>query len=171
MSFLSEEELKGKEGINLAPMIDFLFLMLVFFASLAISRVTTRDTDIDLVEIQAESKASLSQSQSEYHVIHLSITGDNQYKWVTEIRDYTMSTAEEIKQELTRQFERGLIPKNPEQTQILLKIDKDAKWEPILKAIFAIREAGFEVYPVYQPENTGFLTENNTSNKNNKKKV
>ena len=57
MSFLSEEELKGKEGINLAPMIDFLFLMLVFFASLAISRVTTRDTDIDLVEIDEAAAA------------------------------------------------------------------------------------------------------------------
>ena len=164
MSFLPEEELKGKEGINLAPMIDFLFLMLVFFASLAISRVTTRDTDIDLVEIQPESKASASQSQSEYHIIHLSVTGNNEYKWVTEIRDYTMSNAEEIKQELTRQLERGLIPKNPDQTQILLKIDKDAKWEPILKIIFAVREAGFEVHPVYQPESNGYLSENTPSN-------
>ena len=63
-----------------------------------------------------------------------------------------MSTPEEIQQELNLQYQKGLLPEDKMQTQILLKIDKNATWEPILKAIFAIRDAGFEVRPVYEPE-------------------
>lgn len=153
MSFVPEDELKGRGGITLAPMIDFLFLMLVFFASLAISRVTTRDTDIDLVEIKPETKATVAQANaSDYKVIHMSITSDNEYKWVTEIRDYKMKSAEEVGQELQHQYETGLLPQDPSKTHVMLKIDRKAQWEPILQLMFAIREAGFEAHPVYEPE-------------------
>ena len=156
MPFISEQELKGKGGISLAPMIDFLFLMLVFFASLAISRITTRDTEIDLVKIKNESHSpSWNRSQepiSDIKIVNITITKDNEYKWVTDIRDYKIDSAQEIKEELIRQYERGLLPEDIQQTQVLLKIDKEAKWDPILQLIFAIRDAGFEVHPIYQPE-------------------
>ena len=44
MSLVPEEKLKPNLTINLAPMIDFLFLMLAFFATLAVTRVTLFDT-------------------------------------------------------------------------------------------------------------------------------
>ena len=31
------------------------------------------------------------------------------------------------------------------------KIDREAKWEPIMQAIFSIKDQGFTVHPVYQP--------------------
>ncbi len=152
MSFAPQEEIHGQRSINLAPMIDFLFLMLMFFACLAVTRITTRDTDIDLVEASGDKADASATGDSQFHVIHLSIMADGQYKWITEIRDYAMATPEEIFQELSQQYEKGLLPPDKSKTQVLVKIDKDAHWDPILKAIFAVRQAGFEVHPVYQPD-------------------
>ena len=152
MSFIPEEEIKGKQGNYLAPMIDFLFLMLVFFASLAISRVTTKDTEIELVKVKPESGASLVQSEEDFKVINITLNEDGKYKWVTEIHDYEMDSAEAISEELARQYERGLLPEDKLRTQVLLKIDKKAQWEGILKVLFSIRDVGFEVRPIYEPE-------------------
>jgi biopolymer transport protein ExbD len=152
MSYIPDDEIKGRISLNLAPMIDFLFLLLMFFATLAVTRITTKDTDIQLVEAKPETQASALTSDSDFKIINISINPDGKYKWVTEIRDHPMDNPEEIKDELLRQYEKGLLPEDKLQTQVMLKIDKNAKWEPILKAILAVREAGFEVRPVYEPE-------------------
>ena len=152
MSFIPEEELRPKLGINFAPMIDFLFLMVVFFACLAVSRITTKDLDIDLVRIHDENVANASNADYDYKVVNISINELGEYKWVTEIRDYPMTLAQDIAEELRNQYKKGLLPENKLKTQVLLKIDKSAKWDPILQAIFAVRDAGFEVHPVYLPD-------------------
>lgn len=154
MSFIPEEELKSKTTLNLAPMIDFLFLMLMFFATLAVSRNTTRDTDIDLVEVKPEAAPAAIARGSDYHVIHLSINEEGQYKWLTEWRDHPMDSPEAIREELANQYEKGLLPEDKSLTQVMLRIDKNAKWDPILKAVFAVRDAGYEIHPVYAPEET-----------------
>jgi biopolymer transport protein ExbD len=150
MTFIPDEELKERTGIALAPMIDFLFLMLAVFASLAVSRIIMRDTEVELVRSKIESSSLLADSR-DYKLIHITISQEGNYKWVTEIRDYPMETPEAIAQELIQQYSRGLLPEDKLKTQILLKIDRDARWESILQAILAIREAGFEVRPVYEP--------------------
>lgn len=153
MSYIPDEELKGRLSLNLAPMIDFLFLLLMFFATLAVTRITTKDTDIQLVEVKPETPAATqAQLPSEFKIISISVNSEGKYRWSTEIKDYPMSTPEEIKDELILQYEKGLLPENKLETQVLLKIDKNATWEPILKLIFAIRDAGFEVRPVYEPD-------------------
>ncbi|MFT4551918.1 MAG: biopolymer transport protein ExbD [Chlamydiales bacterium] len=152
MSFISEEEVKGQQANYLAPMIDFLFLMLVFFASLAISRVTTKDTEIDLVKLKPETGASLVQSEEDMKIINITINENGKYKWVTEIHDYEMDNAASIAEELARQYEMGLLPEDKLRTQVLLKIDKKAEWEGILKLLFSIRDVGFDVRPIYEPE-------------------
>jgi len=63
-----------------------------------------------------------------------------------------MDTTESIQKELQKQQQIGLISKNPEDTKVLLHIDKNAKWEPVAQAIFALREQGFPVHPVYEPQ-------------------
>ncbi|MBB65570.1 MAG: hypothetical protein CMO81_10965 [Waddliaceae bacterium] len=152
MSFIPEEETRGRLTLNLAPMIDFLFLMLVFFATLAVSRVSTRDTDIQLVELIEESGAVTSNANHEQQIVNISITEKGEYKWVTEIRDYPMKDAMALQEELEMQYESGQLPSDKLQTQVLLKIDRHAQWDPILRAVFAIRAAGFEARPVYEPE-------------------
>lgn len=155
MSFAPEEEILAQKGINLAPMIDFLFLMLMFFACLAVTRITTRDTDLDLVEIQADRLASSAAGEDDTKTIHLTITAAGEYKWVTEIRDHKLNSPEEIYQELVQQYEQRQLPTDKKRTQVLLKIDRMAQWDPILRAIFAVRQAGFEVRPVYEPLSNG----------------
>lgn len=152
MSFIPDEEIRSQPSLNMAPMIDFLFLMLMFFACLAISRVTTKDTEIDLVSASSDSETVAWDATSPIKIVNISISETGEYKWVTEIRDYVMKTPEAIAQELVAQYEKGILPADRSNTQVLLKIDRRATWEPILKAIFSIREAGFEVHPVYLPE-------------------
>ena len=151
MSFISEDDFK-KEGLNLAPMIDFLFLVLMFFASLAISRVTTKDTEISLVELQPETYNSITTADSNEKMINISINSRGEYKWITEMRDYEIKSPQEITNELQKQYSQGLFAEDKSKTMVMLKIDKNTTWEPILKAIFAIRDAGFEARPIYQPE-------------------
>lgn len=150
MTFIPEEELKDRGGLTLAPMIDFLFLMLAIFASLAVSRMVMRDTDIELVKSHSDTSSSAASSH-EYKLVNITVSEDGSYKWVTEIRDYIMESPEAIAHELTRQYAQGLLPEDKLKTQILLKIDAQARWEPILKVMLAIKETGFEVRPVYEP--------------------
>lgn len=148
MTFIPEEELKERGGLTLAPMIDFLFLMLAVFASLAVSRMVLRDTEIELVKSKAEIPASTS--HHEFKLVHILVAADGSYKWLTEVRDYTMETAEAIAHELVRQYNQGLLPEDKLKTQVLLKIDREARWEPILNVLLAIKEAGFEIRPVFE---------------------
>ncbi len=150
MSFIPDEELKERPGLTMAPMIDFLFLMLAVFASLAVSRIVMRDTEVELVRSKVETTSPLS-DPGDYKLIHVTVSENGSYKWVTEVRDYPMDSPEAIALELAEQYQRGLLPEDRLKTQVLLKIDRQARWEPILHAILAIREAGFEVRPVYEP--------------------
>jgi biopolymer transport protein ExbD len=165
MSFLPEEEVKGKGGINLAPMIDFLFLMLAFFASLAVSRVATKDLDIDLVKIQEESASTISNANVDKKNIHISITSDGNYKWSTDLNDYYMNTPEEITKELETQYQQGFLPQNRNLTKIMLKIDKKAPWEPIATLIYNVRSNGFDIKPIYQVDDMMMQSENHVAEK------
>ncbi len=152
MSLIPEDKLKSGSSFNFAPMIDFLFLMLAFFATLAVSRASLYDTKLNLVQLKTEEGAAPIQQSDEPFQINLSVTNEGNYKWITDIQTYPMDTLDKIQKELHHQFEIGLLPKEKAQTQVLLHIDKDASWEPVAKLIFAIREEGFEAYPIYEPD-------------------
>lgn len=152
MSFVPQEELTNNNRTNMAPMIDFLFLMVVFFATLAVSRVTTKDTEIDLVKLDGSTpNPSVEQMAEELKIINISVTEEGEYKWVTELRDYKMTDPDEIRRELHVQYTRGILPEDRSKTKIMLKIDRKAEWDPIMQLIFAVRDEGFEVRPVYEP--------------------
>jgi biopolymer transport protein ExbD len=150
MSLVPEEKLKPTSTINLAPMIDFLFLMLAFFATLAVTRATLFDTQLDLVKLQKDVDAKMISSKNEITQINLSVSKDGSYKWMTEIQDYPMENIGKIQNELFHHYNIGLLPKDKNQTQILLHIDKNASWEPIAQLIFAIKETGFNALPIYK---------------------
>jgi biopolymer transport protein ExbD len=152
MSFVPSDELKNQGGVPLAPMIDFLFLMLAMFASLAVSRIVMKDTDLQLVQSHANAPSSLDLIQ-DYKIINLSINASGEYKWSTEIRDHAMGSTKEIVDELMRQYHKGLLPEDKLKTQILVKIDRQTRWEPVLELLLAISEVGFEIRPLYEPIN------------------
>jgi biopolymer transport protein ExbD len=152
MSFIPDEKLKSSSNFNFAPMIDFLFLMLAFFATLAVSRASLYDTKLNLVQLKTEQGSLPITKTDDSHQINLSVTSNGEYKWVTEIQTYPMEDLQRIRKELSYQYNIGLLPKNKAQTQVLLHIDKSAAWDPVAKLIFAIREEGFEAFPVYESE-------------------
>jgi len=135
---------------NFAPMIDFLFLMLALFATLAISRSSLLDTKIDLVKHEKESNKQPLSQQAEEHFINIGITDSGHYKWITEVSSHPMNDKEKIKEEIYRQYNMGLIPKDKSQTKILLHIDKSAPWEKIAELLFTVRKTDFEVCPIYE---------------------
>lgn len=155
MSFLPEEDLKARISLNLAPMIDFLFLMLVFFASLAISRVMTLDTEIQLAKLQPEvpqQSRHRKERDLPQKVVSLSIAANGQYRWITQVRDYEISTPAGVVQELQSQYQQGQLPRDKRRTQVFVKIDREARWQPIVDLIFAVRRAGFQIFPLYEPD-------------------
>ncbi len=149
MSLIPDEELKKAASLNLAPMVDFLFVIVAVFATLAVTRAVLYDTEVNLVKVNAEKKTPTTDQP---YVLNIGITEEGHYKWITEVSEFLMESTASVQKELQKQQQLGLIPKDPEQTKILLHIDRNARWEPVANAIFALREQGFPVHPVYQPE-------------------
>lgn len=150
MDLIPHDELKPGHTFNFAPMIDFLFLMLALFATLAVSRAALFDSEVSLVELKPEPNAASLHTKEIEHV-NLSISSTGEYKWLTEFQEYPMENIEAIQKELDRQSQIGALPKDKKRTEVLLHIDRKAPWEPIAKVIFAVREMGFEAHPVYEP--------------------
>lgn len=149
MSLIPDEELKRYNHLNLAPMIDFLFLVVAVFAVIAVTRASLFDREINLVKVQTKTDSSLMQDR---YTVHLSINSKGEYKWITEFNEYLISCPLDVQSELKKQQQLGLLPKDTLKTQVLLHIDKQAMWEPIVQLIFAVKQAGFQIHPVYESE-------------------
>ncbi len=150
MQLIPHDDLKIGQNFNFTPMIDFLFLMLSLFATLAISRAKLFDSEVSLVAITPSEKSASIHSQN-IQQIDISISANGEYKWLTEYNEYPMDGIVAIQQELVRQYDMGVLPQNKNQTEVRLHIDQKAPWKPIAEAIFAIRELGFRAHPVYEP--------------------
>ncbi len=149
MSIIPDEELKRYGNLNLAPMVDFLFLVVAVFATFAVTRAALFEGDLKLVKLRPAQDSSTMVGQNDYFLINLSVDGEGSYRWITEFNEYIVENVEGIQQEIRRQQSLGLLPQEKEQTRVLLHIDRDAKWEPIAKLIFAVREEGLDIHPVY----------------------
>ncbi|MFI5334226.1 MAG: ExbD/TolR family protein [Chlamydiales bacterium] len=151
MSWIPDEELRKQSSLNLAPMVDFLFVVLAVFATLAVTRTALYDSEVKLVQVRPHEKGSPLSAQNDFYTVHLSVTEEGKYKWITETSEFLLQEVSSIHQELSKQQELGLLPKEPGKTKVLLHIDQAAKWAPISDAIFAVRDAGFTIHPVYEP--------------------
>ena len=149
MSIIPDEELKGFCSLNLAPMVDFLFLVVAVFATLAATKAALYDSEVQLVKVLPASERSPLPGQNDYYIVNLSVNETGNYKWITEFNEYIIDGVSGIQKELKKQQDLGLLPKEKEKTKVLLHIDKAAKWEPISRVIFGVRESGFEIHPVY----------------------
>src|SRR5690242_9196433 len=123
MDLIPHDELKRGANFNFAPMIDFLFLMLALFATLAISRATLKDMEVNLVELKTEEASATLSTRQDMQQINLSISAAGQYKWLTEFEEYSMETTQAIQEELAHQYEIGALPQDKSKTEIFLHID------------------------------------------------
>lgn len=150
MSLVPDDERQKQGLLNLAPMVDFLFIVVAVFAILAVTRTSLHDANIELVKTERHLKNT--GPTPENYIVDLTVTRDGKYKWLTEMQDYLISDPELIRAELMKQKQNGLLPADTSQTKILLHIDQGASWSGIAKLIVAVKEAGFQVHPVYELE-------------------
>lgn len=156
MSLVPEEELKRQSFFNLAPMVDFLFLVVAIFAVLAVTRTVLYDSDLDLAKVEKPLDKEKTTSTENYYYVDLGVTRNGQYKWLTEAQDYLIANPALIKEELRKQQLNGLLPPDNDQTKVLLHIDQDAEWGAVAALILAVREAGFTIHPLYELEKKKF---------------
>lgn len=152
MNLVPDEELKGKSSLNLAPMVDFLFLIVAVFATIAVTRAALFDSEINLVKINQLERQENESASNDLYVINLAVTASGQYKWITEFNEFLMENIAAIEQELSKQQQLGLLPQENEKTKILLHVDKKAEWESIVQLIFSLKREGFQISPVYEAE-------------------
>ncbi len=142
IELIPEEELRRHTGINFAPMVDFLFLIIAVFAVLLVARSALYHTDVSLVTAKpAKHDTSIPQFYAAAPIV-LSVLEDGSYKWIGPFQEYLMSDVQAVQQHL--------IPHKAEKPKILLKVDRHASWDAVAQLIFAVREAGFPVYPLYE---------------------
>lgn len=151
MSLIPDEEMRKTGFVNLAPMVDFLFLIIALFATFAVTRAALFDTEVNLVKIRPEKEGSTAPGFNDRYVVNLGVTSDGHYKWITEVSEYVLDSSSAIAKRLSKMQSEGLLPQEKERTKVLLHIDKDATWDAIAQAIFTVRDAGFEIHPVYEP--------------------
>ena len=150
MELIPHDEIRPAPSFNFAPMIDFLFLMLALFATLAISRAALFDTEIRLAELKPETGKLPIHPRQQIQQIHISIHRTGTYKWLTEFQEYPMTDVKAVQEELSRQYQIGVLPKDKANTEILLHIDAQAPWDAVAHMLFGVRELGFTAHPVYE---------------------
>lgn len=148
MNLIPEEELKKQGLLNLAPMVDFLFVLIAVFAIITVTRSALNDSEIHLVKI--EKKERHKEPSTEEYIVDLTVTKDGTYRWMTEMHNYLVSDPKAIRTELLKQKQTGQLPTDAGKTKVLLHIDQDASWNSIAQLILAVKEAGFQVNPVYE---------------------
>jgi biopolymer transport protein ExbD len=87
LDLIPDDKLKASPAISPAPMLDFFFLMLAFFAILAVTRITLFDTQLDLVQLSKEPNASQVYPKTENIHVNISISEGGDYRWITDIHD------------------------------------------------------------------------------------
>jgi biopolymer transport protein ExbD len=151
MDLIPHDDLKPANGFNFAPMIDFLFLMLSLFATLALSRTALYDSEISLAELKPTPTDKNVAVSQQIQQINLTIDNSGAYQWITEFQQHPMNSVQDIQNEISRQYLLGALSKDKTKTEILLHIDQNAPWMAIANLIFAVKELGFSVHPVYEP--------------------
>ncbi len=152
MTLIPDEELNPKPSFNLAPMVDFLFLVLAIFAVLAVTRSSLFDTEITLAKLTPEKNRD--EANDFRYTVALSVNPEGQYKWIAEMSEIMIESAEEVQKQLSLQQELGLLPRDNEKIKVLLHIDREARWEKIVDLIFKVRELGMQINPIYEPLET-----------------
>lgn len=148
---IPEEEVKRQGSINLAPMVDFLFIVLAIFATVAVTRAHLFDAEVKLVQLDAPLGAGHALGDPSEHMVHLSVNKLGKYRWIRETNEFVLENSIALGRELQKQLEEGQLPKEKERTRVLLHIDRQAPWESVAQLIIAVRREGYAVHPVYEP--------------------
>ena len=152
---IPDDQLKQFEKVQWAPMVDFLFIVVIVFATIAITRNVVQDSALQLVRALPEKESTTAPHHKSSHLVNLSINHLGKYKWLSENGEIFLDNAKAVGTTIASLKKQGVLPAQPHQVKILLHIDKSAPWQPIADVIFAVCEAGYDIHPVYQSSNKG----------------
>lgn len=152
MDLIPEDQLQKFGTVQWAPMVDFLFIVLIVFATIAITRTGLFDRDVQLVNVSAKKSEAAEKLSKHFQFINLSVNARGKYKWISERSEYYLDSAHSVKNHLISEQQAGILPQNPSKTKVLLHIDRRAPWEAIAELIYTLREKGFPVHPVYESQ-------------------
>ena len=150
MDLIPDDELKPKGLMNLTPMVDFLFLVIALFATLAVTRTALFDSEITLAKVKQTQTDPLDKKN--IHIINLSVAKNGEYRWITEFNEYAMDGIPSILQELSKQQDLGILSSDRSKTKILLHIDRRTEWDPIAQLVYSLKKTGYLIHPVYEFE-------------------
>lgn len=150
MRFIKKEFMESRGGINLAPMVDFLFLVVAIFAVIAVTRTSIFDSQIHLAEINDTSEYHPLDTNREMYTVNISLSKEGKLKWLTESEDLAFGSPAEVSFQLDKMVDEGSLPEKREETRVLLHIDKEAQWDPIVNLVQTLNQAGYSPHPVYQ---------------------
>lgn len=150
MSFVPENEIKTVRGHSLAAFLSLLLILLLLIACLGMERLPLSSSPIRLVQITPERLPASRREPLETKIIPIAVSALGTYQWITEVHDYDMANPEAIVHELRKQYDKGLLPEDKSKTVILLKVDRQAPWEAVLKLMVAVQGEGFDLRPLYE---------------------
>ena len=150
VQMIPDDELKQFEKVQWAPMVDFLFIVIIVFATIAITRNVVHDRELRLAKALGKKESTLTMERQTSHIVNLSINHLGKYKWLSESNELFFENAKQLSERLILLKNQKKLPTQANRVKILLHIDKTAPWQPIADVIFAVRDAGYDVHPVYQ---------------------
>jgi biopolymer transport protein ExbD len=140
------DELQRERQFNLAPMVDFLFLLLTIFAALAVTGAALYDSDLSLVE--SPGNAATHAAVREPATLNISVTENGHYRWMEKGSLHPLASIAAVQERLLQEEQGKELTR--ENILVLLHIDKHARWEPIAQLILAIKQMGYTIHPVYE---------------------
>ena len=154
MGLIPEEELKGRFSLNLAPMVDFLYVVIVIFAILIVTKSPLFEEQIKLVKMTGQAERLQPNATPTQAVMHIAVHANGTYGWQVGERKESFSQVEELEKRLIELKNRGDLPLPNPETKVLLHIDKQAQWKRIAAAIFGIKKIGYQIHPVFEMDQT-----------------
>ena len=148
MNLMPEEDLTQRASVNLAPMVDFLFLILAVFAVLSITTSKVFMEEIDLAQSEDVDESSLASFEME--PLHLFVNKEGEYLLQQEDALLKFHKCQHLAHELHEQQASGQLPEDTSKVNILLHIDRQAEWEFVMQLLLGLQNAGFNVQTVYQ---------------------
>ena len=148
MNLMPEEDPTHRASVNLAPMVDFLFLILAVFAVLSITTSKVFLEEIDLAQSEDVDESSLASFEIE--PLNLFVNKEGEYILEQNDTHVKFHKCQHLAHELHQQQASGLLPQDTSKVNILLHIDRQAEWEFVMQLLLGLQKAGFNVQTVYQ---------------------
>ncbi len=147
MSLIPDEELNCQRGMNLAPMVDFLFLIIAILSTMVLTKAFLFDSNLEMAKVQTSQE--LAQNTDPRGLLHLALDPSGNCRWLLENAAPKATELTHLSEDVQAFQKLGLFPSS-DNVKIFLHIDSHTEWGTAINAILAARETGYSVHPVFE---------------------